>query len=100
MILLSYLKRLFYKDKVSPSIPYHIQAVAKLYPVLSHIEDNEATGNIEKFNFVESCKGESRIGQQVLSSGYEGDQWYDYIWVHVGQDYFKCIMKCKYYGIS
>jgi len=69
-------------------IPFHIQIVAKLYPVLK-TEDNLAIGEISKFNYVESQQNTHKIGDRVIGS--END--FEMIWVHVGDDYFKCIGK-------
>lgn len=76
--------------KEAEKIPYHVQAIAKLYSVLK-TEGNLAEGEIRKFKFVSSSKGTIAIGKQVLAMEFVNNKDYDAIWIHVGNDYFKMI---------
>lgn len=86
-------------------IPLVIKMMSWAYPVTNYLQEygptaggtiNESTGEIRRFTF----KDKFEIGKQVLSSGYEGDVYYDYIWRHLGGQYYKCTSKTRYYGIS
>jgi hypothetical protein len=71
-------------------IPLYVRILAKLIPILEWDDGtNLSTGEIRKFNFIESQKNQHKFGSQVSSSG-DG---YDYIWRHISDDYFKCIGK-------
>jgi hypothetical protein len=71
-------------------IPLDVKVLAALIPVLKwENEENLAKGEIEKFNFIESCKNQFKFNQQVVGS--KGG--YDYIWRHIKDDYFKVIAK-------
>jgi hypothetical protein len=84
-------RREFYElFKLVEKAPYHIQAIAKLYPILVS-DGNIATGEIRKFRFVESQRGTHSIGNRVVATENYGRHHYDAIWVHVGNDYFKMI---------
>jgi hypothetical protein len=98
--LIQKIKKFLLISSDGSSIPIQVQIIARFFYVLYDIEDNESVGEIRKFNFVESQKNTHEIGKRVVSSEYVGDQYYDFIWIHVGHDYFKCILKCKYYGIT
>lgn len=75
---------------ITKNTPFHIETIAKLYPILKS-ELNVATGEIRKFNFVESCRGKTDIGKRVTSTERINNKDYGAIWVHVGNDYFKLI---------
>lgn len=69
-------------------IPNYIAFLSLTIPVLK-TEGNLAVGKIEKFNFIESCKGNKKFNQQVVDSR-DG---YDLIWRHIHNDYFKMVGK-------
>lgn len=70
--------------------PLYVRILAKLIPVLVwDDETNLAQGEIEKFNFVESCRNKHKFNDQVVGS--KGG--YDYIWRHISDDWFKVIGK-------
>lgn len=71
-------------------VPFHVQAISKIYPVLK-TEGNLAMGEIRKFLFVESQKGQFPIGRRINSTEFIANEDYDAIWIHVGGDYFKLI---------
>lgn len=83
-------KEFFHLFKEKEKIPFHIQAIAKVYSVLS-TEGNLSKGEIRKFQFVESQKGRTEIGKRVTTTETINNQDYGAIWVHVGNDYFKMI---------
>jgi hypothetical protein len=83
-------KEFFNLFKEKEKIPFHIQAISKVYPVLS-TEGNLAKGEIRKFQFVESQRGRTEIGKRVTTMEIINNQDYGAIWVHVGNDYFKMI---------
>ena len=71
-------------------IPYHIQALSKLYPVLD-TEGNISKGEIRKFKFTDSDRGRMEKGKRVVSMEFIDNEDYDAIWIHVSNDYFKMI---------
>lgn len=71
-------------------IPLYVRLLAKLIPILDS-EGNMSTGEIEKFDFVESCKNRHKFNDQVVGS----KDGYDYIARHISDDYFKIIGKWK-----
>jgi hypothetical protein len=71
-------------------IPLHVQALAKLIPVLKwDDEENLAKGEIVKFKYVESQRNQHKFNDQVVGS--EGG--YDMIYRHISDDWFKVIGK-------
>lgn len=83
-------KTLFTIDRTTDdSVPLHIRTIGRLYPILHTVVCNQARGEIKKFHFVESQKNTLRVGHHVTTT--EGD--YDCLWVCLGNDYFKLILK-------
>jgi hypothetical protein len=56
---------------------------------------NVAKGEIQKFNYVESCQGQHRYNDQVTSTEYFDGQEYSCIWRHIYDDWFKLVGKWK-----
>jgi len=87
--MLSFLKKLLgIKQDPKPSldfhIPYHIEELAKLYPVVHTVPYNKSTGEIKHFSL---SYNPCRVGQAlILNHDRE-------IWIHLGKDYFKNIVK-------
>lgn len=70
--------------------PLYIVLLAKLIPVFKDgNEENLAKGEIEKFNYVESCKNKHKFNDQVVGLRYG----YDMIWRHISDDWFKVVGK-------
>ena len=51
-------------------------------------ENNLATGEIKKFNFIESQKNKFKYNEQIVLCND-----YDEIWRHISDDYFKQVGK-------
>lgn len=69
---------------VFTNVPFHLEQVAKMYPVIHTVIGNKSTGEIKLF-LLENNK--LRVGQAlILNADRE-------VWVHIGNDYFKNIMK-------
>lgn len=69
-------------------IPVYVKILARLIPVLK-TEGNISTGEIKKFNFVNSCKNKYSFGQQIVGC----EDGFDYIASHISDDYFKIVGK-------
>lgn len=64
-----------------------------MYPIQNYDDcENMAKGEIKKFNYVESCRGQHKVGDMVYELICEEDD-YDGHWVHLGRDWFKLIHK-------
>lgn len=61
-------------------IPCHIQAVARLYPVLETLVGNKAKGEVKRFELTDN---KLRVGQALFKKNNTE------IWIHLGNDYFK-----------
>lgn len=69
---------------VDTNVPFHIEQVGKMYPVIHTVVGNKSVGQIKLF-LLENNK--LRVGQAlILNSDRE-------VWIHIGNDYFKNIMK-------
>jgi hypothetical protein len=81
-------------------IPFHIQEIAKLYPVLSAPDNNLADGRIENWSEMISYRHElPRPGEYMeLSISVYFDfknHKYKEVWVYLGNYFFKQIYKKK-----
>jgi hypothetical protein len=92
---LSILKKLFSgKPKKAPftiveiTVPLGIKEVAKHHPILHTVAGNRALGEIRKFIFVK--QNILREGQAMIINEKHG---VTCTWVHLGDDYFKLVMK-------
>lgn len=77
------------EDTDVESIPFHVRQLGRLYPILHTVAANQARGEIRKFNFCESQKNTLPVGRHVSMT--EGE--YETLWVCLGNDYFKLLMK-------
>jgi hypothetical protein len=70
-------------------VPFHIKELAKCYPILHTVAGNKAVGEIKVFQFNPGKENEKRVGQaHILNKGR-----YAETWIHLGNDYFKLVMK-------
>ena len=74
----------FDRCEICENPPLHIAEVAKMYPTIHTLHRNKSKGEVCKF-FVE--QNNLRVGQAlILRNDNE-------VWIHLGQDYFKNIVK-------
>lgn len=74
----------FDRCEICQNPPYHIAEIAKLYPVIHTLVKNKSKGEISKFVLEQNAL---RVGQAlILNHDRE-------IWIHLGNDYFKNIVK-------
>lgn len=74
--------------EITENVPFHIKEIAKLYPILHLVANNRAVGEIAKFEF--NHENVLRTGQAIIINGKQGMV---STWVHLGNDFFKLIMK-------
>lgn len=74
---------------IGTEVPYHIKEVGKLYPILHTVATNKALGEIRKFVFHEK-ENILRVGQAFIINNDKGT---DSTWIHLGNDFFKLVMK-------
>jgi hypothetical protein len=96
------------------TIPFHIQEIAKVYPILASAANNIAEGDIQEWGglFVELKLDLPRPGSYTsihskitipinnymsseLLGGRSTDVDYGEVWVHLGNGYFKQVLKRK-----
>ena len=88
-VIEAFVKRVF-KKKIKTctvcytELPYDVQQVGKLYPVIKTLMGNKADGTIQKF-ILEDNK--LRVGQALFQNNNKE------IWIHLGHDYFKNTVK-------
>lgn len=71
-------------------VPYHIRFMGAFFNLVKS-ENNLATGEIRKFNFVEGQRNTHRAGDRVTSMEIINGKDHGAIWVHLADDYFKMI---------
>lgn len=82
-------------------IPFHIQEIAKLYPVIAGIDHNLAEGQIENWAimFLHTNQELPRPGGYISlhSKITFPTKMVDFgeVWVHLGNGYFKQVLKRK-----
>jgi hypothetical protein len=78
-------------------IPFHIQEIAKLYPIFSAPENNLADGKIENWYKIISDKSTFRPGEYVFLITHVYLHFktavYNETWVYLGNHYFKQVLK-------
>lgn len=67
-------------------LPYHIQKVSELYPICDTLVGNKADGEIRLFSIEDN---KLRVGQALLLRKDKE------VWIHLGYNYFKNIVKIK-----
>lgn len=70
-------------------IPFHIKEIGKLYPIVHTVVNNQSIGEIKYFDFA-NHENSLRVGQGLIINEKKGMQ---SIWVHLGNDFFKNVVK-------
>lgn len=70
------------------TVPFHIKEISKIYPILHTVAGNRAVGEIKRFVF--EHENVLQPGQVIIVNGKNKT---DCIWTHLGNDYFKLVMK-------
>lgn len=96
MSLFRKIANLFLNKKFQPFIivepketPLHIREIAKLYPILHTVAGNRAVGEIRLFEFEPGRENKLRTGQAFIIH----EKGLAHTWIHLGNDYFKLVMK-------
>lgn len=89
--MLQWLKKMFTSKPKYESVhtlytelPYHIQQVSRLYPVIDTLIGNKADGEIRLFTIENNTL---RVGQGLVLRKDKD------VWVHLGNNYFKNTVK-------
>ena len=83
------------------NIPFHIAEIAKLYPIVASIENNLADGKIQIWDtiFIQNNLELPKVGSYLPTrTKYTlPTKFVDYgeVWVHLGNGYFKQVIKRK-----
>lgn len=71
-------------------IPEEIKLVGRLYPLLDTYNYNYSVGQIAWFIFTNTERpNDTKVGQARIIN----EKKYVSTWIHLGEDYFKCIAK-------
>ena len=70
-------------------VPLHIREIGKLYPILHTVAGNRALGEVKRFEFEPGRENTLRTGQAFILH----EKGLAYTWIHLGNDFFKLVMK-------
>ena len=89
--MIQWIKNLFTRKPKYESIhtlftelPYHVQQISRLYPIIDTLIGNKADGEIRLFSIEDN---KLRVGQALLLRKDKE------VWIHLGYNYFKNTVK-------